>query len=216
MNMNKLKINPGLAGIILLACLFSGWQTLLLVVILMLLFCEVDDKIKSVIIKVVTFFAAYTIVTMAWDLIMTGIDVVFKTIDTILNTINSFLDYTDQIDFSALKNYFLTPLSNLVGIADNVVSFLFLVVKFAFIVATIQNKPTKENIVSKKINEFVTKIVNYINGLDLGPVATAPAQAAAPTAPAEAPVPPTQTPTPTDNSNPQNNQPSTNNSNNQQ
>ena len=38
MNTNKIKINPGLAGIILLACLFAGWQTLLLVVILMLLF----------------------------------------------------------------------------------------------------------------------------------------------------------------------------------
>ena len=45
--MNKLKINNGLAAIILLASLFAGWQTLLLAVILMLIFCEVNDKVRN-------------------------------------------------------------------------------------------------------------------------------------------------------------------------
>ena len=165
MNTSKLKINPGLAGIILLACLFSGWQSLLLVVILMLLFCEVDDKIKSLIINVVTFYAAFAIVTTAWDIITGGVNVVLGLITKFLETINSFLDYSDQIDYSNFTNYFLTPVKNLVEMADSVVSFLFLIIKFTFIVSTIQNKPMKENPVSKKINEFTTKIVNYINNV---------------------------------------------------
>ncbi len=221
MNTNKIKINPGLAGIILLACLFAGWQTLLLVVILMLLFCEVDDKIKSIITRVVTFYAAYAIVSTAWDLIVGGIDVVFGLINDLLETINSFLDYSDKIDFSSLNNYFLTPLSNIVDMADSVVSFLFLVVKFTFIVSTIQNKPTKENPITKKINEFVNKIVNYINGLEFGnvaqPVAPAPMPAAPMPAPAPAaPKPAAPAPGPIPNPNPQNNPGTANNQTNQQ
>lgn len=211
--MSKIKINPGLAAIVLLACLFAGWQTLLLVVLFMLLFCEVDDKLKSIIIKVITFFAAYTIVSTAWDLIVGGVNLVLGTINDVLNLINSFLDITDQIDFTPLTQYCLNPISKLVSMADNIVSFIFLIVKFTFIIATIQNKPAKENFVSKKINEFVTKIVNYINGIDLGNVTSNTTAPAAQPAPAQ-PNPVTPSPTPLNNvpSNPSN----VNNSTNQQ
>ena len=42
-----------------------------------------------------------------------------------------------------------------------------------FIISTIKNKQLKENIVTKKINEFVTKIINYINSIDFGTPVTA-------------------------------------------
>ncbi len=192
--MNKLKISPGLAGIILLTSLFVGWQTLLLAVLLMLLFCEVDDKIKSLIIKVVSFFAAYTIVVTAWDLIVSGVDVVTGTIVKILNLFSELLD--DPIDYSNFSKYFLSPISSVVKIADGVLSYLFILIKFGFILSTIQNKPMKDNAVSKKINEFVNKVVNYINGLEFGnvvnptpsPVAPAPAPAPSHVGPAPAPM----------------------------
>ena len=216
--MSKIKINPGLAGIVLLACLFAGWQTLLLVVLFMLLFCEVDDKLKSIIVKVITFFAAYTLVSTAWDLIIGGVNLVIGTINDLLSLINSFLDITDQIDFTPLTQYFLNPVAKLVGMADNIVSFIFLIIKFTFIIATIQNKPTKENFVSKKINEFVTKIVNYINGIDLGNVATPAPAGNAPVQPSPvAPTPAsTSTPTPAPLNSTPTNSSNVNNSTNQQ
>lgn len=166
--MSKVKVNTGLAGIILLACLFSGWETLLLVVILMLLFCEVDDKLKNLIIKIIAFYAAFTIVTTAWNLIVEGIHVVISSFDNIVETINSFLGINNRIDFSKLDSYVLSPISRVVGIADNILEFLFLLIKFTFIVSTIQNKNLKDNAITRKINEFITKVVNYINSIDLG------------------------------------------------
>ena len=44
--MNKVKISSGLASVLLLACLFAGWQTMLLVALLMFVFCEVEDKVN--------------------------------------------------------------------------------------------------------------------------------------------------------------------------
>ena len=166
--MSKVKVNTGLAGIILLTCLFSGWETLLLVVILMLLFCKVDDKLKNLIIKIIAFYTAFTIVTTAWSLIVEGIQVVISSFDNIVETINSFLSINNRIDFSKLDSYVLSPISRVVGIADNILEYLFLLIKFTFIISTIQNKNLKDNAITRKINEFITKVVNYINSIDLG------------------------------------------------
>ena len=171
--MNKLKISPGLAGIVLLACLFSGWQTLLIVVILMLLFCDVDDKIKNLITKIVAFYAALTIFSTAWSLLTDAFDVAVGIFNKVLATINSYLGYANQLDVSGINNYVLTPLTNLVNIADSIVVYLLALIKFMFIITTIKNQPVKENAVINKINEFVTKIINYINNLDFGTPVTA-------------------------------------------
>ena len=60
--MNKLKINNSLAAIILVAALFAGWQTMLLVVLLMLIFCELDDKIKNLATTVIAFLVGLTLI----------------------------------------------------------------------------------------------------------------------------------------------------------
>ena len=50
--MSKLKIKSGLIGILLLAGLFAGWEALLIITVLILLFCEINENIKKVIISV--------------------------------------------------------------------------------------------------------------------------------------------------------------------
>ena len=171
--MNKFKISPGLVGIILLTSLFAGWQTLLIVVALILLFCETDDKIKNIITKVLAFYATITIFSTAWNLLTDAYDVAVGIFNKLLATINSYLGYTNQIDVSGLNDYVLTPLSNLIAIADSIIVYLIALIKFMFIISTIKNKQLKENIVTKKINEFVTKIINYINSIDFGTPVTA-------------------------------------------
>ena len=68
--MNKLKINNGLAAIILLASLFAGWQTLLLAVILMLIFCEVNDKVRNLMVNVIAFLVGLTLISFACQLFL--------------------------------------------------------------------------------------------------------------------------------------------------
>ena len=183
--MGKVKVNSGLASVIVLASLFSGWQTLLIVIALLLLFCDIDDKVKGIIVKVVSFYAAVALVSLGWSLIADLVDLVIDSLNKLIGVINGYLDYGDQIDISKLTGYVLNPIKTLVEIADGIISYLLVFAKFAFIIATLGNKQVKENPMIKKINSFVAKVIAFINNIDMGntaPVNPAPA-APAPVAP---------------------------------
>ncbi len=164
--MNKLKINNGLAAIILLASLFAGWQTLLLVVILMLIFCELNDKIKNLMISVVAFFAGLTLVSLAWSLISDGIDLAFKGIESIVSVINSYLSISNRIDIINLQAKFITPVKTILTFLDSGISYLILFTKFAFIVSVLAGTTMKENPFNKKVSEFIQKILNFTNNFE--------------------------------------------------
>ena len=53
--MNKLKVSTGLASLVLVASIFAGLGTMLTVIALLLLFCEVDN-VKGVIVRVLSFY----------------------------------------------------------------------------------------------------------------------------------------------------------------
>ena len=46
--MSKIRMNTGLASIILVASIFAGWQGMLLAIILLFAFCDVEDTVKNV------------------------------------------------------------------------------------------------------------------------------------------------------------------------
>lgn len=163
--MNRVKISSGLAAIVLLASLFSGWSTLLTVTVLILLFCELDEKIKSIMVRVITFYVGLTIFDLAWGLIVDGINLIPSTIEQLVTVINSYL--SKPIDILKLEVYLLNPATSLVGIADGIINYLIIFAKFAFIVCILGNKAMKENFVVKKINEYVNKAVNYINSFEI-------------------------------------------------
>lgn len=158
--MNRIKINTGLASIILLASLFAGWQTLLLVTVLMFMFCEIDDKVRDVAVKVITFYVGYTIVTTGWSLIMSGVSVVTSGLDSLVDTLNLYLQGLDKIDIRTLTS----TINNLKEIANSVVTLLFSIVKLGFIVAILSGKSPKSNGLISKIDEYVNKALNYVNG----------------------------------------------------
>ena len=74
--MGKVKINNNLAALMLVASIFAGWGTLMIVTILMIIFCDLNDKIKPLIIKVVSFMAGITLILLGWDLVSNGIDLI--------------------------------------------------------------------------------------------------------------------------------------------
>ena len=46
------------------------------------------------------------------------------------------------------------------------VGLLLVLAKLSFVISLIGNKNMKENVITKKINEYVTKIINYVNSID--------------------------------------------------
>lgn len=163
--MSKLKINSGLASVILLACLFSGWATFLTVVILMLIFCEISDSVKQVLIRVITFYFGITLLSMAWGLLVDGVNLVIDSFNDFIGIINSYL--TDPISVYKLEAYLLTPIAKAVSLADGIISYLLVFIKFSFILAVLGNKKLKDNFIVIKLNIFVDKVVSFVNSFEM-------------------------------------------------
>lgn len=164
--MNKLKINNGLAAIILLASLFAGWQTLLLAVILMLIFCEVNDKVRNLMVNVIAFLVGLTLISFAWSIISDGVSLVFKGIESIVNVINSYLSYTNQISITTLQTKFMSPVTTIISFLDSGVDYLLMLTKFLFVVSTLTGHAMKENPFGKKVSEYASKAVNYVSSFE--------------------------------------------------
>lgn len=159
--MNKVKINTGLASIMIVASIFAGWQALLLVVLLMLLFCEVDEKVKNVAVRVITFYVGYYIVYLGWDVIVSCANLVVRSISSFVTTFNSYVDPVDYL----IATKFTAPISLVIDIANGVVSIMFTLVKIGFVISVLTGKPGSQNALVNKINSYVSKAVNYVNGV---------------------------------------------------
>lgn len=163
--MNKLKINTGIASVVLLCSLVSGWSTLLTIVVLMLIFCEINDSVKQVMVRVVTFYFGITLFSTFWDLIVDGVDLGINTFNGVIEIFNSYLN--DSISVFKLEMYLLNPISKFVSLLDGIVSYLLVFIKFSFIISVLTNKNMKDNFIVKKINEFVDKVISYVNSFDV-------------------------------------------------
>ena len=170
--MNKLKINNSLAAIILVAALFAGWQTMLLVVLLMLIFCELDDKIKNLATTVIAFFVGLTLISMLWTLIYDGVNLLLDSIETIVNILNTYLSSGSKIDILSLQGKFVNPVKQLLEIVSSGVSFLITFTKFGFIISIFTGAAMKNNAFTRKVNEYINKALGFINsyGVNQTPV----------------------------------------------
>lgn len=139
--MNKIKINSGLACLILLVSLFVGFETLLLVSILMLLFCECDDSVKINMSKFITFMAGIAIFKLSWTVVSNGISL-GTTINNLIQIFNSYI--TRPLDTIKLQTYLLNLIDNILEVLDNFVNYFVLLVKFYFIISIIRNEPLKK------------------------------------------------------------------------
>lgn len=166
--MNKVKINSGLASVLVLVSLFAGWQTLLLVVLFILLFCELDDTIKGMIIKVVSFYAALALFSTLWGLLTDVFPLAVNSFDKFIEIIEGYID--EPIDLSKVHAYLFDPINSIISIADSIVQYLIVLVKFMFIISVLANKVMKENFITKFINKYVDKVVDFVNGIELGKV----------------------------------------------
>ena len=150
----------------LVASIFAGWGTLMIVTILMIVFCDLNDKIKPLIIKVVSFMAGITLILLGWDLVSNGIDLIFKLFNNIISIINSYLSYSNKIDLVEFQGKFVVPVTTVVASIGSIIKYLVTFSKFGFIIAIISGKAMKENAWTKKVNQYVSKFTNFANSFD--------------------------------------------------
>lgn len=158
--MEDTKVNNGLLAVILIASMFAGWQTVLLVAVLLLVFGKINDGTKKMMITIITFLAGVALFNLFWDLIVSGVGVLTNSLTGVIEIINSYLD--EPINILKFQQYFLSPLTGLLSIADRIVDYAILAIKFTFIVSLLTSKKMSENFLFKKINEYVTKFTDYL------------------------------------------------------
>ena len=161
--MNKVKVSTGLASLVLVASIFAGLGTMLTVIALLLLFCEVDN-VKGVIVRVLSFYLGLLLFQTLWGILVDGYGVVCSTIDGFIGVINSYLD--KPITISKLHQYLLDPIKSILNICDNIVDFFVVLIKFGFVVSFLEGKVAKENFISKFVNKFIDKAVAFVNGIE--------------------------------------------------
>lgn len=161
--MNKVKVSTGLASLVLVASIFAGLGTMLTVIALLLLFCEVDN-IKGVIVRVLSFYLGLLLFQTLWGILVDGYGLVCSTIDGFVNVINSYLD--KPVTITKLHRYLLDPIKSILSICDNIVDFFVVIIKFGFVVSFLEGKVAKENFITKFVNKFVDKAVAFVNGIE--------------------------------------------------
>lgn len=193
--MSKIKINASVATAMLIVAMLVGWDKLLTVAVLMFVFCEVDDKTKDIAVKILTFYVGYGIVSLGWNLIMSCVTVGVDGISKLIGTINLYLDPLDYIDLAKL----ITTITNIKDVVNSVVGLLFTLAKLGFVVALISGKVFKKNVLSSKIDEYVTKALNFVSGNTVVQMqnvqpsqSVQPSQPVSPVAPMQQPVRPVQ------------------------
>lgn len=160
--MNKIKLSPGLASVILITAFFAGGGNLLLITLLMFIFCEIDSNIKNNATRIITFSLALTIVSIGWGLLYSGADLLVDCFGKIETTINTFRNVGEYIKLTK----FIVPIREALDVVDSLISILLTLAKFGFVISMLTNKPGNNNFISRKVNEYINIILNYINSIE--------------------------------------------------
>lgn len=163
--MEKVKINKGILALIMITSIFGNWQTMLIIAVLLLLFANIEEDSKKLLVYVIAFFAGITLFGLLCDLIVQGADSLINGFTELINILNIYLN--DAIQISKLRLYLFTPISSLVKIFDNIASFLIIFAKFSFVVSVLINKPRSNNPLFNMINKYMDKFMNYFNNFSV-------------------------------------------------
>ena len=110
-----------LFSLILLVSIFAGWQVMLLVAILLLLFGKVEEPVKKMAIAVITFAAGLALFNLFWELISSGISLVISGITSLITFFNSYLD--SPISILNLQRYLFNPIQVVVAFLDLAIKY---------------------------------------------------------------------------------------------
>ena len=158
--MNKCKINNTIAAILLIASFFVGWQTLLLVVVLLFAFCEIDERINNLTTSIVSFAIGIKLIELAWNVIYKTYELIPTVINKIVNILNHYL--TEPIYLGKFQAYVLDPIGEIFSIGNDVISLLIIVATFFFITSLLFAKNKKTPIIGNFLAKYIGGVLNYI------------------------------------------------------
>ena len=155
--MNKVKVSTGVASALLVASLFAGIGTTILVAVLLLIFCDVED-FKKVLVRVLSFSVAIIILTTGWNLLVDLYGLLLTVIDSIVSFIDSYLK--TPLDVTGLYRYLLTPIKTIINMIDSIFDYVIAIIKLAFVIMFLKKKDVKETFLSKMVSNFVNAFGN--------------------------------------------------------
>ena len=158
--MNKYKINNTIAAILLIASFFVSWQSLLLVIVLLFAFCEIDERINNLTINIVSFTIGIKLIELAWDVIYKTYELIPTVINKLVNVVNHYL--SEPIYLGKFQAYVLDPIGELFSIGNDVVSLLIVVATFFFITSLLFAKNKKIPIIGNFLAKYIGSVLNFI------------------------------------------------------
>ena len=156
--MQKMKMNPNLASVLLVVGLFAGWTYLIWVLLFIFLFVDEDKTIKSMIIRVISLLVACLLLEYGWELIEIVINFIKESIYSLFDII---LLINDEFE---IPKFFLILFEKVIPIFTDLISMLVnlivLITKLIFIINILSNKYFKPII---PLNKFFDMVFNFIS-----------------------------------------------------
>ena len=97
---------------------------------------------------------------LLWQIISDGVNLVIFVFNQFIEFLNYYL--TTSINTIDLNKYFIGPVQNIMETLDEIIVYVFVIMKFSFVLSTLAKKNINIPIVSK----YVNKVINYINVTD--------------------------------------------------
>ena len=159
--MEKVKISNGLLGLLLIATIFTSLEISVIVFSLLIIFGNMDESNKKIFVNVVAFLIGITLFGIFCNLIVEGVNILFKSILDFIDVINCYL--SKPIIVNDLQKYVFTPITDVLKIFSNLVTYLITVVKFVFVISLLKNKDIHKSKLYNLVSRYVDKITKYFN-----------------------------------------------------
>ncbi len=156
--MKKLKVNENILALMLLASFFAGWQVFVLAVAFIWGFCEMNDSLKSLSIKVGVVLGAVEILYLGWDVIVALKDLVLGGLKNVFDMLVSF-GVTEELTYNTGR-YLFNPVNYIFAIAESFVIFAALYVKLRFVLATVKNEELRGALAP--VQSLINKMNNFV------------------------------------------------------
>lgn len=155
--MKSFKVNENLLGLLLVGAMFAGWEYLIVVTAFSLVFCDISEKFKDLVVKVLAVFIAISLILLLWDLVLEGKEVIFGGLRSFFELLVSW-----GVDSDLLYNfdkYFMNIINFIFNIAGDVLVFIVLAIKVRFIFSVLNNKEMSS--VFGPVQSFINKSLAF-------------------------------------------------------
>lgn len=157
--MKKLKVNENILALILLLSFFASDLALVISLVFIWAFCEINDTLKDLSIKVGVVMGAILILSLGWGVVEAGKDLIFGGLNNIFEMLVSW-GVTSELTSNA-NQYVFSPVNSVFTIADYFIVFVILFVKLRFVLSVVKNEEMGGAL--WPLQSLINKMMNFVN-----------------------------------------------------